>query len=143
MVRNTKKTGSSKSIDPETLKEIIDKLKATVLDRSKNKCWVSRLKPNGRGHVQIKHKGVKYLGHRIMACARTKPYKYVEYSADTKLEASHLCGTPSCIDKRHLFFENNLVNQTRDCCRMFGKKKGYWCPHKPHCIGCKPIKKTK
>ena len=39
----------------------------------------------------IKHNGIKYLGHR-MVFAREKPYIYVAYDKNNKLEASHLCG---------------------------------------------------
>jgi len=139
MPNKRKVTRSSSTVDDNTLKIVIKLLKKTVILCREDGCWISKLKVNGRGHVQIKHKGIKYLGHRIMACARTKPYKYVAYNPKTKIEASHLCGNQSCINPNHLFMENCLINQTRDCCRMFGKKAGYQCPHEPPCIGCEPI----
>jgi hypothetical protein len=133
------KTKSSKDVDDVTLSSIIAKLRASATQSGPLGCWRSSLVPNGRGHVQIKHQGVKYLGHRIMACASKKPYKYVKYDAETKIEASHLCGNPACINPQHLFLENTLVNQTRDCCRMFRDLEGYKCPHKPACIGMIPV----
>jgi len=135
---------SSSTVTPEVLKELIKRLKNSVSLKTSgptNSCWYSRLKVNGRGHVQIKYLGIKYLGHRIMACSKSKPYTYVTYDPSTKIEVSHICGDSKCINPDHLIFENCLVNQTRDCCRMFGQKTDYKCPHEPTCIGCQPINK--
>lgn len=140
MVNKSKSTNSSSTVDNKVLLEVIKKLTETVVDKSRDKCWTSTLKLNGRGHVQIKHKGIKYLGHRIMACSNSNPPQFVPYDKKTKIDASHLCGNRSCINPEHLHFENCLVNQTRDCCRMFKDTEGYYCPHSPPCIGCKPIK---
>ncbi len=139
MINKSKKTKSSTHIDSDTLKTLIKLLEKSVRDKSTSGCWYSNLKPNGRGHVQIKYKGVRYLGHRIMAFSKSNPPIYVPYDPTTKIEASHLCGDPKCIRPDHLHLENTLVNQTRDCCRMFGEQKGYFCPHKPACIGCNPV----
>jgi len=130
---------SSITVDDETLKTLILKFKETS-KVVQDGCWRSNYALNGRGHVQIKYKGTKYLGHRIMACARGPgPHTYVAYSEVTKIQASHICGKPWCINPDHLFMENDLINQTRDCCRMYGKVRwDYLCPHIPTCIGCNP-----
>jgi len=139
MVNNKKRDGSSTKINNKTMKVLVSKLKNSVLkEQRKNNdlslCWKSKLKPNGRGHVQIKMKGIKYLGHRIMACAREKPYVYVEYSKDIKNDASHLCWNNWCINPYHIWIENTLINQSRDCCKIFYEENGYMCPHSPPCV---------
>lgn len=134
MPNERKPTNSSGKVDSETLAAVIGLLHRSVVHDAKSNCWSSKLKVNGRGHVQIKYKNIKYLGHRVMACANSKPLQYVEYDPATKIEASHLCGNRACINPEHLHFENCLVNQTRDCCRMYGSDPRYWCPHEPKCI---------
>jgi len=99
-------------------------------------CIELALKPNGRGHCQIKSGGIKYLAHRIMACHRHNPEEYTPYSKATALAASHLCGKRWCVNPQHLVLEHEAINQTRDCCRMFGDQPNYRCPHNPVCLGC-------
>jgi len=139
MTNKKKARQSSTTIDDDRLSVLIKRLKQSVVHVPNSTCWHSTLKVNGRGHVQIKYKGIKYLGHRIMACAKTKPYKYIAYDTTTKIDASHLCGNRQCINPDHIQLEPSLVNQTRDCCRMFGQKPGYRCPHEPVCVGCHPL----
>src|SRR5271170_1147421 len=136
---------SSLDIDDETLSILISKLRDSIVPqetlKSKEQCWQSSYKLNGRGHVQIKYKGIKYLGHRIMACARGEgPYVYIKYDLNIKNTASHLCGNPWCINPYHLWLEREDINHTRDCCRMYKSLDDYKCPHIPVCIGCKPCK---
>lgn len=136
-------TKTSTEISPEVLEELINTLVSSIIIKTGGKsrtCWYSDYKPNGRGHIQVKHKNIKYLGHRIMAFSKSRPYRYIPYDPITKIEVSHLCGDSKCLNPDHLALENCLVNQTRDCCRMFGQKKGYKCPHDPVCIGCISIK---
>lgn len=150
MPRKPNTESSSSVVDDATLSVLICKLKNSVivtrgktLETMENQCWSSKYKLNGRGHVQIKYKGIKYLGHRIMACAKGPgPHTYVKYDPKTKNQASHICGKPSCINPYHLCMENDLVNQTRDCCRMFQNVEDYKCPRDPTCIGCKPCNKV-
>jgi hypothetical protein len=132
MPNNKKSTKSSTTVADDAFHEVVNLLEKRVVKQSSG-CWYSMLKPNGRGHVQIKVNGIKYLGHRIMACKKYN--KYIEYDVETKLEASHLCGVPRCINPDHLHLENPLVNQTRDCCRMFKTEPRYRCPHEPVCFG--------
>ena len=99
-----------------------------------NGCIFSSLRPNGRGHTQIKVGGIKYLGHRIAAADKIELDLASYNNKETKLEASHRCGVPRCINPTHLIFELSERNQTRDCCRMFRNQQGYRCPHLPLCI---------
>jgi hypothetical protein len=139
MPNKAKTVNSSTTIDDQLLVELIKCIRKTTVPVKGSKCLHSRLKLNGRGHVQIKYKGIKYLAHRIMGCAKSAPFKYIPYDKLTKIDASHLCGNRQCINPDHIHFENCLINQTRDCCHMFGQKEGYKCPHEPICIGCQPI----
>jgi len=123
---------SSTEVTPQLLCVLVSRIQSTVLCRDPGMCWRSSLKLNGRGHVQFKHDRVKYLGHRIMAFALCK--SYTAYDPATKMQASHRCGNRWCINPGHLVLENCLVNQTRDCCRMFSHKQDYKCPHEPECI---------
>jgi len=121
MPRKPNTENSSSIVDDSTLSILICKLKNSVvvaqgktLETMENECWSSKYKLNGRGHVQIKYKGIKYLGHRIMACAKGPgPHTYVKYDPKTKNQASHICGKPSCINPYHLCMENDLVNQNK------------------------------
>jgi hypothetical protein len=82
MPNRIKAENSSSKVSPAIMAELVSKIKSTVplnLRGHARACWKSTLKPNGRGHVQVKLRGVKYLGHRrIMAFARDgPPYTYV------------------------------------------------------------------
>jgi len=115
------------------------------------RCWKTSLKTDGAGYVQKTFKGTKYTAHRIMACLQFVHYtkhpskpdslkrkaKFIEYptySKETKMCASHLCGNFWCVRPRHLWFEPEWYQQTRDCCHAVGiKVQGYKCPHNPRC----------
>jgi len=122
------------------VREIRSKVTPPISAESVHRCWFTTWKVNGRGHTQFKYKNVKYLAHRVMAFAQGEPpYTYQPYDATTKIDASHLCGDRKCVNPNHLVLENTLINQTRDCCRMFKDKQGYFCPHTPPCIGLTPV----
>jgi len=135
---------SSNSLSGANLKALVKHLKSTVkcpkgvsLDsvEMQHQCWRSKLVLNGRGHCQPKFKGIKYLGHRVMA-AVSNNMKYVPFTEETKQTASHRCGNPWCINPNHLVYEHEEINHTRDCCRRYKDRvETYMCPHRPCCIG--------
>ena len=138
---------TSTNISKQLLKELVAHVESKVSSKreGRGRCWKLVLKPNGRGHAQFKYKGVKYLGHRIMACKRRDGSlrKCPKYNKATKIQASHRCGESWCCNPRHLVFEKDLYNQTRDCCHRVGIDiEGYRCPHSPRCTYLKGISKN-
>jgi len=124
-------TNTSTRMNKQTFEKVCQAIMATVDRKTKNGCWKSRNQPNGRGHVQIKVDGIKYLGHRMMAMWWKK--RFLPYN--NNIEASHLCGRRWCINPRHLWMEKAAVNLERYCCHRHQKTTGYLCPHYPRCIG--------
>jgi len=142
---HTNNKGTSKYISQELLAELVQRIEEKVISKKKGrgKCWKLSLKLNGRGHSQITYKGTKYLAHRVMACKRSNGIlrKYPVHDNATKIQASHRCGYAWCVNPKHLVFEQDIYNQTRDCCHRIGiDKKGYRCPHSPKCIYVKGLK---
>lgn len=149
---HTNNKGSSKRVKRKVLLELIAQIKSKIATKkagpssvkeSRRSCWHLTLKTNGRGHAQITYLGTKYLAHRVMACVRRNGTvrRYRPYDQD-KIQASHLCGDASCVNPKHLKFEPDLYNQTRDCCHRIGiGERKYRCPHQPKCAYLKPIKR--
>jgi len=143
---HTKNKGSSKYISQTLLEKLIERITSKVISKreGRGRCWLLSLKLNGRGHSQLTYKGTKYLAHRVMACKRSNGTlrKYPVHDHATKIQASHRCGNAWCVNPRHLVFEVDLYNQTRDCCNRVGINiKRYRCPHSPRCTYLKGLKK--
>ncbi|GAA5946770.1 hypothetical protein JCM3775_002691 [Rhodotorula graminis] len=53
--------------------------------------------------------------------------------ANSDLDASHLCGQPTCFQRGHVVLESNAVNTSRDRCHS-GQSASRTCPHEPPCL---------
>jgi hypothetical protein len=93
---------------------------------------IAKVKEN-RGYVQLRIRKSKFYVHILAALYRAKrPILQGE-------EASHLCNNDKCVNPDHLVLEDGLVNKSRLCCKLFGQKQGYLCPHQPTCPGCNSL----
>jgi hypothetical protein len=147
---HTYNKGSSKYISNTLLKKLVKRVKSRIIskDDGRGRCWRLSLKLNGRGYPQFTYHGTKYLAHRIMACIRRNGSlrRCPVYKKKSKIQASHRCGNKWCVNPRHLVFEPEPLNQTRDCCHKAGyftTGRGYRCPHSPRCTYLKGLKKNK
>jgi hypothetical protein len=142
-----KQQHTSTRISQSLLKELVKYIEESLVVSKKEgrgRCWRLRLKPNGRGYPEFKYNNIRYLAHRIMACKKRDGtlIKYPVYDPATKIQASHRCGFSWCCNNTHLVFENDLYNQTRDCCHRVGINiRGYFCPHSPRCTYNKGVPK--
>lgn len=98
------------------------------------------------GYAQTKSTG--YGQVRFRAARKSKDVKDNKYYCHTIAciwgnnyvrpnltdEGSHLCGNGSCINPKHLCFENGEQNKSRYCCKLHHKTINYRCPHIPGCI---------
>jgi len=97
-------------------------------------CQEAKFAPSkAKGYTQVRINGSKYYVHIVSAM-----YKW-KRAPKADEEASHLCHNPACVNPDHLVLENGEVNKSRGCCKLFGAKPGYRCPHTPACPECVPL----
>jgi len=143
---HTNNKGTSKVVSKSLLKKLVERVESLVISKKegRGRCWKIRPKPNGRGYPQFTYKGTRYMAHRVMACKKRDGTlrRYPVYNKATRIQASHRCGFTWCCNPRHLVYEPEPYNQTRDCCHRVGiKTRGYLCPHSPRCTHLKGVVK--
>jgi hypothetical protein len=87
----------------------------------------------GKGYMQVRLDGTKYYVHILAAMHQCRR------APGLGEEASHRCHNAACVNPDHLVFETGEPNKSRLCCRLYGTREGYRCPHEGVCVGCVPL----
>lgn len=78
------------------------------------------------------------IGVRHITIAHFQPDAFKSGRPEDDVSHFH-CHNKLCINPRHLVVEDHDVNVSRLCCKLFGTKPGYRCPHQPTCGGATPV----
>jgi len=125
------------------LKAAIDQIKShhvIVNDLQKNplKCITTNYAYDKRPQVRINGSG---KGKKFYCSVIVKLYeerlKYADYLLVDHFDASHFwCHNEHCVETKHIHFEDQRVNKSRLCCRIFGYDARHHCLHVPECNIC-------
>jgi len=83
---------------------------------------------------QVRINNIKYYC-AIIAKLYQERLNDENYEIQDGFDASHYyCHNPECVNENHIVFEDHKINKSRLCCRIYGMKEGYECPHDPVCL---------
>ena len=97
--------------------------------------WTGKLSPTGYGRVRLNHPSMPKKDTSSHRAAYMLHHQILDIPTQDaegdRLEVSHLCHTPACVNPNHLTLEKATVNRERQMCAHSHECLG---THHPSCI---------